>query len=354
MARRPCGCVTGLLSDFACWVEILKTLPQRPYFLSHHPCTSGFWKGLVQDSDSEIDANHVTAAGIPVFTTDASGPRGGGRFMQHRFSFLFSEEDQRRSTNWRELSTSAYALNLWGPALASMGSRVLVRSDNIAAVAAFNRSYSGSEDLNILVQQVSSLATAHGIVLAARHIPGIQNKLADALSRWRPESAASNCQLLPSLFDAVQQAVGSHQVDACAEPGGGDSFYPVFWSPVHSSIEEDWAAKRVWCHPPVGLVDGCLQRFRQAYAARPAITSATFVLPAWPYSRMWKYLKGGRLLHHCPAANCRLNDAVASLPVLSGTSEDVLLLRGMCSASVPEVPRASRADYHQAPCLPQL
>lgn len=219
----------GLLTDFACWVDLLQTLPQRPYFLSHHPGTSGFWKGLLHDTDADIDASQVTVAGIPVFTTDASGPRGGGWFQHHRFSFLFSEEGRRRSSNWRELSAIAHALQLWGPQLAVLGPRVLVRTDNSAAVAAVNRTYSGSEDLNAVAQQVFSIAQAHGIVLAARHIPGIHNKLAnrlDALSRWRPDPQASSRQLRPVLFWDLQQVIAGHEVDACADPTGGNWFLP--------------------------------------------------------------------------------------------------------------------------------
>ncbi len=93
----------GLMADFAEWIKLLDTLPERPYFLSHHAGTSGFWKGLVLDTDADIDQSQMTTSGIPVFTTDASGPRGGGWFLNQRFSFLFPLEDQRRSSNWREI-----------------------------------------------------------------------------------------------------------------------------------------------------------------------------------------------------------------------------------------------------------
>lgn len=377
----------GLLQDLQAWVELLQELPQRPFFLSHHPGTSGFWKGLVSDTDPDIDCRLITSVGIPVFTTDASGPRGGAWYLSSRLSFRFNEIDCKRSSNWRELYTILHALERWGPQLAQGGPRVLVRTDNASAVAAVNRAYSTSADLNALAQRITAVAAGHGLVLAARHIPGISNKLADALSRWKPDSPAAHRSLRQDLYDGICLQVPSHDVDACSDPCGENSFCGSFWSIVQDGLEQIWEGRRVWCHPPVGIADLFLQHFKSAFARQPSSTSATFLLPAWPQNRLWRHLKGARLLRHwrkgspilsagvtmqgvptaqyydCPwdavvvefsAAACRLTDELKAMPILSGRAQDAMLLRELHSPPLPTMPGLGGADVDAPGGLPAL
>lgn len=262
-----------------------------------------------------------------------------------------------------------------------------MRTDNAAAVAAVNKAYSSACDLNVVAQLVSAEAASHGITIAARHIPGINNKLADALSRWRPEGPAAHRQLHPDLYHDIVLDVPGHQVDACADPCGSNSFCKVFWSPLQDGLKESWQARRVWCHPPVGLAGNFLQHFQASFAARPTCTSATFVLPAWPFNRLWRHVKGGHLLRHWPAgspiliqagsasaydsaatavlpwgvvviefpaASCRPRNELAAMPRLSGSREDIMLLRGLLSPSMPLLPGQGPSDHHPPGGLPSV
>ncbi len=230
---------------------------------------------LVLDADAVIDQNRMSASGISVSTTDASGPRGGGWFLNQRSSFLFPLED-RQSLHHHAGAT-------------------MVRSDNAAAVVALNRGYSSTCDLNVVTQLRLAEAASHGSTIAARHIPGMNNNLADILSRWKPEGPTAHRQLHPDLDDNIVLDVPRHQVDACTDPCGSNSLCTVFWLPLQDGPKESWQARHIWCHPPVGMTDN------RILTARPICMSATFVFPAWPFNRLWQHVKGGYLLRRWPA-----------------------------------------------------
>ena len=211
----------GLTADLQAWKQILANCSGRPYLrsISHHSRTSGFWHGLISESDAALDAASLTSDGVLVFTTDASGPRGGASWCDLRLTFAYTQAESARGSNWRELDTVLRALQQSGPQLKAISSCALVRSDNKAADSAINTGYSSVQQFNLLAQHTTQLTSELGIP-AASHILGIANGLADALSRWRPsdDPAAADWQLSPDMFDAIEAAICSHDTDTCCSP----------------------------------------------------------------------------------------------------------------------------------------
>ena len=62
-----------------------------------------------------------------------------------------------------------------------------MRRDNVAAVTWVNK-YGGVKDRRacLLVRMLGRLETRDGWSRAAKHIAGVQNTLADGISRWPP------------------------------------------------------------------------------------------------------------------------------------------------------------------------
>lgn len=85
--------------------------------------------------------------------------------------------------NAREALTVLYVLRRWGHAW--RGRVLVIRCDNAAAVAALNASTAGADAgrLRHVLRLVFRAAYACDVRLAAAHVPGVENGIADALSR---------------------------------------------------------------------------------------------------------------------------------------------------------------------------
>jgi hypothetical protein len=83
--------------------------------------------------------------------------------------------------NVLELEMVRQAALKWGASWS--GQHVLIRSDNAATVAAINKGSTRSIDLLRIVDQLFWLTVRFGFKLSASFIPGIENVLADRISR---------------------------------------------------------------------------------------------------------------------------------------------------------------------------
>ena len=81
----------------------------------------------------------------------------------------------------KELVPIVMAVTLWGPHW--VGRRVCCLCDNMAVVAAVNKGSARDPTLMHLLRILAFLTAILDITLTARHLPGVQNTSADALSR---------------------------------------------------------------------------------------------------------------------------------------------------------------------------
>lgn len=81
----------------------------------------------------------------------------------------------------KELVPILVATAMWGGQW--LGSRVLCLCDNMAIVCAITKGSDRDPKFMRLVRILSFFCAAHNILLSARHVPGVQNGAADALSR---------------------------------------------------------------------------------------------------------------------------------------------------------------------------
>ena len=286
----------------AFWKTALADATRRVY-LDDVECGRGVWAGEVSDTDSSLDQTSETSTGIPVITTDAAGDAGGG-FWEHRrrvWPFPPHECAPVQSSNFRELATAILALEHWGPELQRRGAtRVLLRTDNTVTMSVINKKKTRGPSLEQWLQRLLELERKYGLDVAARHIPGVDNTLADALSRWKPVTDRGDWQINAAAFREIVKTVGEPTVDAAADPVGTNSFCPRFWSELDSALKHDWAGERVYANCDFELAEQYIRHGLECYARDPKNTSLTFVLPVWFHRKYWRMLKGFRLAAFFP------------------------------------------------------
>ena len=143
-------------------------------------------------------ARPVPDHGLSLYT-DATGVGGTGIFahgtalwappstVQRYFEQTFDTADAaaRGDAQIWELAAVVVLVEVLGDALAQRGVRALTwHTDSSSAAAAMNRLSHRNSSCLLLLRRL--YATLHGldIVILAEHVPGVDNVLADALSRW--------------------------------------------------------------------------------------------------------------------------------------------------------------------------
>ena len=115
-------------------------------------------------------------------TSDASGSWGcGAAFHNLWFQAEWPPSWARVSIAPKELVPIVMAVALWGPQWA--GEKVCCLCDNAAVVAAVNKGSARDPSLMRLIRLLTLLCAILNITISARHLPGVQNASADALSR---------------------------------------------------------------------------------------------------------------------------------------------------------------------------
>ena len=285
---------------------------RRRFYPNRDPQLAGFWKGVVRDSHGEMDETHRAAEGVVVITGDASGDQGAAVTVvrpeegERRAVWRYGPEDSapRQSSNWRELDTVVRPLEMWGAELA--GQRVLVRTDNTTAKSVVNNRGTVSANLQPLCARLVEVCRAHDLDVAAMHIPGVENTLADALSRFKRGMDKGDWMLARRAFGHAQQVVREEYaveftLDGSSDPVGSNRQLPRFCSAVNSLLRRRLEGEHLYCNPDFELIERVLRHFLEAYRRAEVATSGTFVLPVWADRSWWRLLRGARVVAYYPA-----------------------------------------------------
>jgi len=115
-------------------------------------------------------------------TSDASGNWGCGAFSgQSWFQLKWVEQLLGHSITIKELIPIVVAAAIWGHKW--RGSTVQILCDNAAVVAILNQNSSRDREVMHLLRCLTFITAKFQFLITARHIPGIENTAADALSR---------------------------------------------------------------------------------------------------------------------------------------------------------------------------
>lgn len=154
----------------------------------------------------------LTAAPDLELYTDAAGTVGfggyfNGKWFQGRWPHhLLINKSTGISIEWQELFPIVIACALWHPHFS--GKRLQFWCDNESVVAIINSGHSKAPRVMDLVRFLVLISMKHNFLVRARHVPGVSNAIADALSRFQvqrfrelaPQADQTPCTIPPSLM----------------------------------------------------------------------------------------------------------------------------------------------------------
>lgn len=144
--------------------------------------------------------------------TDASGTIGFGGYFKGKWfqgrwpPHMQLNKDRGISIEWQELFPIIVACAIWFPYFS--GKRIQFWCDNQSVVAILNSGRSKAPRIMDLLRFLALLSMKHNFFVRARHVPGVSNEIADALSRFQvsrfraaaPTAEQTRCTIPPSLM----------------------------------------------------------------------------------------------------------------------------------------------------------
>ena len=200
------------------------------------------------------------------------------------FSGFWTRQEREDSINVRELKTILIALEIH--AKQYKDGRLLVYTDNTTALKyASKAGGTATETLQGLALDIQDICLAWGLQVQYRHIPGVQNTVADRLSRQ--QEPIHEWKLPPSMFKKLNQRWGPLIIDGFA--ARHNNRLPVYWSiqmdgkaQATDAFLQRWPTRGLYLHPPWKLIPRVIQKFKQ-----DRVQEAVLVTPFWPTQFWW-------------------------------------------------------------------
>jgi ribonuclease HI len=226
------------------------------------------------------------------FDTDASEKGWGAVYFPAHGPRLncqgfFTEE---LTSNTRELSAVWNGIRSLVRATGWSSCSVRVRTDNQVTLSYVNRMGGREPHLARIAEAIHSYCLELKIHLQAVYLPGVDNSIADRLSRVEADSSES--KLHPQLFQLLESAWGPHSLDGLASSTNTQLTRYVSYRHDPSCLYADLFSRaiarkeNVYLFPPASgpLIPRCLDLIRRDQI------SATMILPVWPSQFWWPLL----------------------------------------------------------------
>ena len=114
--------------------------------------------------------------------TDASGEIGFGIYNNGNWvSKTWPTDHKQKSIQWKEIFPVYVCCYLWGEEF--KGKRLLFHCDNLAVVNNWSAQSCKSPDIMAVLRKLFYITAQHEFTVNIKHIPGVDNVLADSLSR---------------------------------------------------------------------------------------------------------------------------------------------------------------------------
>jgi hypothetical protein len=216
-------------------------------------------------------------------TTDASLDGWGGHMEDLNVQGQWSLQESSLHINLLELKAVFLSLKAFIHIL--KGKVVLVMTDNTTVMSYINKSGgTRAPQLCILAFQMLLWCKEQGIVLSASHIPGVENVLADKLSR-KVVVLSSEWSLHQKVANLIFQILGKPHVDLFASMG--NQKLSCFCSRIlqneafaTDSLRISWKGLWGYAFPPLAILPLVLSKIREQGA------TIIVIAPLWP-RRSW-------------------------------------------------------------------
>ncbi len=173
------------------------------------------WKHFLMDFNGVVfwlPQNWESNFDLGLFT-DASGAIGWGScFKTHWMQGRWAPEilNENFSIEFKELFPIVVSCVAWGEEMKNM--RIMFHTDNETVASIINKKSSPEPDLMILVRHMVLTCLKYNIMFRAKHIPGKENQISDAISRFKMQEfrrlapdADSHPTPIPEQFQAFCQ-----------------------------------------------------------------------------------------------------------------------------------------------------
>ena len=258
--------------------------------------------------------------------TDASGKGWGAYDGSNRIGGRWNEEEMGRAAgneiNFLELWAGFLALRAFCTNM--YGVHVQLKMDNTTAIAYVNHMGGiKARDCNALAIEIWEFCIERNIWLSAVHLPGVQNVIADRLSREFNEQVEWR---LNRGFEGLCNMFGTPEIDLFASRLNAQLPRFVSWKPDPDAEAIDalglcWTDMFFYAFPPFCLVGHCLQKVMMDEA------EGLMILPMWP-TQTW-YSRIGHMLVSDPVLLPRTKSLLTN--VMTGASHPLLpKLQLMC------------------------
>lgn len=168
-------------------------------------------------------------------------------------------------------------------------------SDSSVAVSGINKMGSCKAKLNEIIREVWEFCIQRNLKLTASHIPGIENSIADELSR--KHKTELEWKLNPGIFELLSKRFGPFDMDLFASRVNFQLKPYVSWNPdpeamFINAFHMKWTKHYGYAFPPFSLIGRIIQKLEMEEA------EVCLVLPWWK-TQSW-FPKLGRLLIESP------------------------------------------------------
>ncbi len=300
---RKIAAVVGKLISFSIAIGPIARLRTRALYgviLTRHT-----WSSVVTLSDEALEELKFWLANLEFFNgqplwrspsavwlvySDASDTGYGGYLVEHGAHVaqgMWTPDESKLSSTWRELQAVALVLESIAPKLAHTNIRWFTDNQNVVRIISVG---SKKEHLQQVAMRIFSFCFANRVVLEAEWIPRRDNELADYYSRvidvddW----GISQC-----AFDrCIDSCWGPHSVDRFASSYNTKlaRINSRFWNPDTEAVDAftvDWSGENNYLCPPVCLIA------RVLYHACACECTGTLIVPEWPSAWFWPLLYEG-------------------------------------------------------------
>ena len=158
-----------------------------------------------------LESSTTLAPDLELYT-DAASTIGFGGFLQGKWfqghwpPHMRLNKDRGISIEWQELFPIVVACAIWHPFFT--GKHLQFWCDNESVVAIINSGHSKAPRVMDLVRFLVLISMKHNFLVRARHVSGVSNDIADALSRFQmqrfralaPDADQNPCTIPPSLM----------------------------------------------------------------------------------------------------------------------------------------------------------